>query len=226
MKVLLADDEPSMQSLIRQILERGGYSLISAMDGNEAIELALAEEPDLIILDVMMPGLDGFETCRILRHQGVSVPILILSAKGELADKGIGFSVGADDYLVKPFKTEELLMRVQAHLRRELRSSMKLSTVVEFADGKVDTARHKLTLRGKEVDLTHKESHILAFLVRHKGEIVTREQLIAEVWGEEFLGETSSVAVFIRKLREKIEEDPSHPKLIKTLRNQGYIFVD
>lgn len=226
MKILLADDEPSMQALIGQIVEDGGYAFCGALDGLKAMEVAQSEKPDLIILDVMMPGMDGFEVCRLLRGQGVAVPIIILSAKGEIVDKSIGFSAGADDYLVKPFSPEELLMRIRAHLRRENRSSALQLATLRIHDLEIDTARHRLFLKGAEVLLTPKETHILAYLAHHRGEIVTREQLIEEVWGEEFVGETSSVAVFIRKLREKIEEDPSHPALIKTVRNAGYIFAD
>lgn len=226
MKILLADDEPSIQTLIKQILEEGGYTFCGAHDGREVFELVRTEQPDLIILDVMMPGMDGFRVCAALREQGLDLPILILSAKGDIVDKSVGFSAGADDYLVKPFSPEELLMRVQAHLRRQNRSALARSPLVSIGDLEIDTVRHRLVLRGEEVSITPKESHILTYLAQRKGQIVTREQLIKEVWGEEFVGETSSVAVFIRKLREKIERDPSHPALIKTVRNAGYIFAE
>lgn len=225
MKILLADDEPSIQSLIKQIVEGAGYSFCGTMEGNKVLGLVREEDPDLIILDVMMPGMDGFRVCSELREHDIVVPIIILSAKGDIVDKSIGFSAGADDYLVKPFSTDELLMRIQAHLRQHSRSSKTKSAIIRVRDLEIDTARHRLTLRGEEVPVSPKESHILTYLAEHRGEIVTREQLIKEVWGEDFISETSSIAVFIRKLRKKIEDDPAHPTLIQTVRNAGYIFA-
>ncbi|HBT94889.1 MAG TPA: DNA-binding response regulator [Coriobacteriia bacterium] len=226
MKILLADDEPSIQTLVSQIIEDAGYGFHGIMDGREAVDATLRENPDLIILDVMMPGLDGFRVCNVLRDQGVLTPIIILSAKGDIVDKSIGFAAGADDYLVKPFSTDELLMRVQAHLRRHTRFDRAQSTHIRVRNLEIDISKHKLMKSGTEVSVTPKEFLILVHLAQHRGEIVTREQLIKEVWGDEFVCETSSVAVFIRKLREKIEADPSHPDLIKTVRNAGYIFSE
>jgi two-component system response regulator VicR len=226
MKILLADDEPSIQALVKQIVEDGGYEFCSAADGREAIDVAFSEKPDLIILDVMMPVLDGFRVCGSLRERGVVTPIIILSAKGDLVDKSIGFEAGADDYLVKPFSTEELLMRIQAHLRRSTRFERAQPSVIRIRNLEIDRTRHRLLISGVEIPLTPKEFLILSYLAQHNGEIVTREQLIKEVWGEEYICETSSVAVFIRKLREKIEDDPSHPSIIKTVKNAGYIFTE
>ncbi len=225
MRILLADDEPSIQVLVKEILEEGGYEFLSAGDGREAVKIALEENPDLIILDVMMPFMDGFRVCRSLRDQGLTTPIIILSAKGDIVDKSIGFEAGADDYLVKPFNADELLMRVQAHLRRSTRFEKSQVSVIRVRNLEIDLSRHRLQVNGIEVSVTPKEFLILACLAQHKGEIVTREQLIKDVWGEEFICETSSVAVFIRKLREKIEDDPSHPTCIKTVKNSGYIFA-
>jgi two-component system response regulator VicR len=226
MKILLADDEPSIQSVMREIVEDGGYEFCSALDGEEAFSVIEQESPDLIILDVMMPKMDGFRVCSTLRERGVTIPIIILSAKGDLVDKSIGFAAGADDYLVKPFSPEELIMRIQAHLRHHDRIATSKSPIMKVHDLVIDTTKHRLTKRGVEVPLTPKEFLMLAHLAQNRGEIVTRKQLIQEIWGEDFVEETSSVAVFIRKLREKIEEDPSHPQLIKTVRNAGYIFAD
>jgi two-component system response regulator VicR len=225
MKILLADDEPSIASVVRRILEDGGFGFCHAQDGREVFPAVAAEKPDLIILDVMMPKMNGFQVCRQLRQRGVLSPILILSAKGDLVDKEVGFSAGADDYLVKPFSPEELLMRINAHLRHHDRIAVAQSQSIVAGDLEIDVERHRATLRGEDVTLTPKEFLILSLLARHRGEIFTREQVIKEVWGEEFIGETSSVAVFIRKLREKIEDDPSHPRFIKTIRNAGYIFA-
>lgn len=226
MKILLADDEPSIQALMQQVLTEAGYSFCGVTDGSKVLELVQTEQPNLIILDVMMPGMDGFRVCSQLREHDIIVPIIFLSAKGDIVDKSVGFSAGADDYLVKPFSTDELLMRIQAHLRQHSRSAQNQNSLIRVRDLEIDTARHRLTLRGEEVPVSPKESHILTYLAQHRGQIVTREQLIKEVWGEDFIGETSSVAVFIRKLREKIEDDPSHPSLIKTVRNAGYIFAE
>jgi two-component system response regulator VicR len=226
MKILLADDEPSIQTLVRRIVEDGGYEFCLARDGEEVFGIVRSENPDLIILDVMMPRMSGFHVCNALREQGVLVPILILSAKGDIVDKSVGFSAGADDYLVKPFSPDELLLRIRAHLRQRDRLVTGQMQAITVGGLEIDIARHRVTLHGAEIVLTPKEFLILAYLARHHGEIVTREQLIQEVWGEEFIGETSSVAVFIRKLREKIEEDPSHPTHIKTVRNAGYIFAE
>lgn len=223
MKILLADDELSMQSLVRRIVKDGGYEFCSVDNGLDVFERVKEEAPDLILLDVMMPGMDGFHVCGTLREQGVIVPIIIISAKGDIVDKAVGFTSGADDYLVKPFSPEELLMRISAHLRQQTRLGAQ-PLVQREGELELDKNRYQVMLRGEEVPFTTKEFQILALLMQNKGQIVTREQLIKEVWGEEFVGETSSVAVFIRKIREKIEDDPSHPRLVKTVRNAGYIF--
>jgi two-component system response regulator VicR len=172
----------------------------------------------------MMPKMDGFHVCAQLRDQGVRVPIIFLSAKGDIVDKGVGFSAGADDYLVKPFSPDELLMRIKAHLRQfERVSEMPLAPLCEGSI-EIDPRRHRVSRNGREIAFTPKEFQILAYLAQHRLEIVTRQQLTREVWGEDFVGETSSIAVFIRKIREKIEDDPSHPSLLRTMRNVGYIF--
>jgi two-component system response regulator VicR len=225
MKVMLADDEISIQTLVQRIVEDGGYEFCLAADGMEVFDVLDVQQPDLLILDVMMPRIDGFQVCRKLREQGVRIPIIFLSAKGDIVDKGVGFSAGGDDYMVKPFSAEELLMRIHAHLRQYDRiAAVQQGSIIE-GNLEIDLKRYRVLINGEELPFTPKEFQILAYLAQHKAEIVTREQLIQQVWGEEFIGETSSVAVFIRKIREKIEVDPSHPALIKTLRNAGYIFA-
>lgn len=226
-KILLADDEPSIQNLIRRIVVGGGYGFCCAADGEEAIDVYEQEQPDLVILDVMMPKLDGFQVCRALRGKGAIVPILFLTAKGDIADKGAGFNVGGDDYLVKPFDPEELLLRIHAHLKRNERIMPKQQGDSVMLEGiEFDTKRHRVTIEEKRVDFTPKEFQILFLLASHPGEVFTREQLIEAVWGEEFVGETSSLPVFIRKIREKIEEDPSHPVYLQTAWRSGYRFGD
>jgi two-component system response regulator VicR len=224
MKVMLVDDEPSIQRAVRRIVEDGGYNFCSASDGSEVFSILEREQPDLLILDVMMPKMDGYHVCNTLRDRGVRIPIIFLSAKGDIVDKGIGFSAGGDDYLVKPFRPEELLMRIQAHLRQYNRVASYQVGFVREGNLEIDISRRRVLVCGRDVTMTPKEFQILSFLALHKSQIVTREQLVSEVGGEEFISETSSVAVFIRKIREKIEQDPSHPDLLRTIRNSGYIF--
>ncbi len=223
MLIMLADDEPSIHSVVKRILDDAGYELCVAYDGVEAISVWERDKPDLIILDVMMPRLDGFQVCKALRDKGCMTPILFLSAKGDLVDKGVGFTSGGDDYLVKPFSPEELLMRIKAHLRQHDRFTQREQQVMQVGTLQINTRRRQVTNDGNEIMLTPKEYEILEFLAQCKGEIVTREQLIRKVWGDEFVGETSSVSVFMRRIREKIETDPSHPVLLKTVRNVGYM---
>jgi two-component system response regulator VicR len=224
MKIMLADDEPSMQKLVRRVVEDGGYEFCFAADGAEVFEVLRDERPDLLILDVMMPYMDGFHVCGQLREQGVRIPIIFLSAKGDIVDKGVGFSSGGDDYLVKPFSPDELLMRIRAHLRQVDRIAEMQERTIHEGSIEIDILRHRVLRAGQEIPFTPKEFQILLLLARHRSEIVTREQLVKEIWGEEFVGETSSVAVFIRKIREKIEDVPSRPCLLRTVRNVGYIF--
>jgi two-component system response regulator VicR len=221
-KVMLIDDEPSIQRLVGHIVEANGYRFCYADDGLAALAAIEREAPDLLLLDVMLPGMDGFHLCEILRARGYDIPIIILSAKGDIVDKGVGFSAGADDYMVKPFSPEELVYRIKAHLRRGEHLAANNETTVNACGIEIDLLRHRVAYKGEELLVTPKEYGILLYMTRHHGEVVTRDDLVREVWGEEFLGETSSVAVFIRKLREKLEADPSHPTLIQTVRNVGY----
>lgn len=223
MKILLADDEQSIHAVVKRILDDAGHELSIATDGVEVFELIEREKPDLLILDVMMPRMDGFQVCRKLRADGFVPPILFLSAKGDIVDKAVGFEAGGDDYLVKPFSPEELLMRINAHLRQLDRVTQHEMQTLQVESLLINTSRREVFNNGVEVVLTPKEYAILVLLIQCKGEIVTREQLIREVWGDEFVGETSGVAVFIRRIREKIEADPSRPVLIRTVRNGGYI---
>lgn len=224
-KILLADDEPSMRNLIRRIVVGGGHEFCCAADGKEAIEVYGREQPDLLILDVMMPKLDGFQVCQELRASGAIVPIVFLTAKGDITDKGTGFNVVGDDYLVKPFDPDELLLRIDAHLKRNERIMPKQQDDCVMLGGlEFDTKRYRVTTGDKRIDFTPKEFQILFLLASHPGEVFTREQLIEAVWGEEFVGETSSLPVFIRKIREKIEKDPSHPEYLQTAWRSGYRF--
>lgn len=224
---MLADDEESIRILVEHIVTEDGYEFCYAADGVEALTVYEQERPDLLILDVMMPKLNGFDVCSKLREQGKKIPIIILSAKGDIVDKSVGFRAGADDYLVKPFSSLELSLRIEALLRRKLRQSstpsiMKAEDSYRIGDLEIFFKRFEVKLRGKTVDLTPKEYKIIAFLASDPGEVFSREQLIAYVWGEEYVGESNSIAVFIRKIREKIEDEPSKPQYLQTVWGMGY----
>ncbi len=225
MKILLADDEMSIQKLICGLLENEGHACTCVEDGTEALAAFEKEEFDLIILDVMMPHMDGFTTCRELRSCGVTAPIIFLSAKGDIVDKGVGFSAGGDDYMTKPFDPRELMMHIEAHLRRaQMGNVPKTSNTNALALGRfvIDSAKHQVTKNDATVKLTPKEFKILLALARTPDTVLSKEQLIENAWGAEFVGETSSLTVFIKKLRGKIEDDPSDPRIIETVWGIGY----
>ena len=225
MKIMLADDEPRMHTLVARIANDAGYDFVGAEDGARALNVYEREKPDLVILDVMMPGLDGFQVCRRLREQGATEPVIFLSAKGDIVDKGVGFDAGGDDYLVKPFGSDELAMRIGAHLRRQQRTAAaRPADVVEYEGLRIDLHKRKVTKRGEPVSLTPKEFDILAILASDAGSIFTREQLTLAVWGEEYAGETLGVAVYIRRIREKLEDVPSKPVYVQTVWREGYRF--
>lgn len=227
----MVDDEPSLVDTIRYNLKREGHEVSVAYDGLEALEVARRLRPDLIVLDVMLPKLDGFEVCRTLRSETTS-PILMLTAKASEIDKVVGLEIGADDYLAKPFSFRELLARVRASLRRVqmLRAEPRPATPAEeqltAGDLVVDLARHEVTRAGRPIALKPKEFDLLAYLMRNRGRVLTRDILLQNLWGYEYDGGTRTVDVHIRGLREKIEADPSHPELIQTVRGVGYRFKD
>ncbi|MBP1759718.1 MAG: response regulator with CheY-like receiver domain and winged-helix DNA-binding domain [Firmicutes bacterium] len=231
MKIMVADDEESIRIVVEHIVTEdcNGYDFCCASDGAEALKVFAAEQPDLVILDVMMPKLNGFDVCSILRKEGSTVPIIILSAKGDIVDKSIGFKAGADDYLVKPFSSLELSLRIEALLRRRnikdgYGSNAEKKESCKVGDLEIFFNRYEAKLRGKRVELTPKEFKILAYMAAHPGDVFTREQLLVYVWGEDYVGESTSIAVFIRKIREKIEDEPSKPKYLQTVWGVGYKF--
>lgn len=229
MKILLADDEVSIQKLISGLLEDEGHECVCVEDGTDALEAFKNASFDLVILDVMMPRMDGFATCRELRTRGVTVPVIFLSAKGDIVDKGIGFAAGGDDYMTKPFDPRELLMHIEAHLRRAhmdvalAKPEPKTLILGRFV---IDTAKHQVTKEGISIKLTPKEFKILLALARMPDTVLSKEQLIEDAWGAEFVGETQSITVFIKKLRNKIEDDPSDPRIIETVWGIGYRLVE
>lgn len=228
MKIMLADDDRSVRKLVRSLIEEKGFEFCCAQNGSDAIDVYNRERPDLIILDVMMPERNGFEVCAELRGMGSSEPIIFLTAKGDIVDKSIGFGFGADDYLAKPFHPQELTLRVDALLRRR---AVKVETgcvtdYIKYEDLEIDVQRRKVYIEGKSVDLTPKEFHILLLLANNVGQVISREQLIRDVWGEEYVGETTSVAVMVRRIRKKIEKDPSSPRYLQTVWRIGYRLGD
>ena len=226
-KVLVVEDEENIVEALRYNLEREGYAVLTAMDGEKGLELARGSNPDLIILDVMLPRLDGFEVCRIL-HRDVNTPILMLTAKGEEVDRIVGLELGADDYVTKPFSMRELLAWVRAMLRRSRMTSETLfSTGVESytaGDLEVDLSSHTARLGAATLNLKPREFDLLALLVSNKGRAITRDQILERLWGYDYIGDTRTVDVHVRWLREKIEAEPGSPKRIITIRGVGYRF--
>jgi two-component system OmpR family response regulator len=223
-KVLVVEDDPNLRETLKYNLCKEGYDVITASDGEKAIEVARREKPDLLILDIMLPKINGFEVCRILRKE-VTMPILMLTAKADETDKIVGLEIGADDYMTKPFSMRELLARVRAMLRRT--KMTEVSTAVEKASLKignleVNIARHRASLSGAALELSPKEFDLLAFLSKNKGLVFSREQLLEKVWGYDYAGDSRTVDVHIRWLRQKIETDPTHPKYFITVRGTGY----
>jgi len=227
-KILLVDDERILLDTIKYNLSKAGHQVRAATDGEEALNAARQEPPDLIILDVMLPKMDGFEVCRVLRGEGVVTPILMLTARDEELDKLLGLELGADDYLTKPFSMRELLARVKALLRRvEMIQSGNEAAAKPLREGslEVDATSHRALLRGEPLHLKPKEFDLLTFLMRHRGRAFSRDQLLEQVWGYEYAGDTTrTVDVHVRWLREKVETDPSRPELIETVRGVGYRF--
>lgn len=224
-KILLVDDEPRIERLVRDMVQNAGLTFAYAENGAEALAVVAREAPDLIIMDVMMPKMDGFAACRELRARGVTVPVIFLSAKGDIVDKGVGFAAGGDDYMVKPFDPRELMMHIEAHLRRAAMrpvGTAPATGIISVGSLELDMAQHRASLNGQHVALTPKEFKILATLASSPGTVFSREQLVEAAWGPEFVGETSSITVFIKKLRAKVEVDPTEPRIIETVWGIGY----
>ncbi|WP_301110181.1 response regulator transcription factor [Sporosarcina sp.] len=229
-KVLVVEDEQSIVTLLQYNLEQAGYTVYIARDGNTAVSMTLSEKPDLLLLDIMLPGMDGMDVCKTLRQEKVHTPILMLTAKGDEFDKVLGLELGADDYLTKPFSPREVMARVKAILRRvELQDSLSVKepeVQVEVRVGELVIYPEKIEafINEKLLDLTPKEFELLLYLVRHSGKVLHREQLLDAIWNYEYTGDSRIVDVHISHLREKIETDTKHPVYIKTIRGFGYKF--
>jgi DNA-binding response OmpR family regulator len=220
-RVLVVDDDPTVSDVVRRYLERAGFAVTLAGDGPAALQAYEAERPDLVVLDLMLPGLDGLEVARRLRTRPDEVPIVMLTALGEEADRVLGLQLGADDYVTKPFSPRELVLRVQSVLRRAARAAPAPAETLADGDLEVDVSRRVARLRGAELALTVREFDLLVFLVRHPGRAFRRAELLENVWGWNF-GDQSTVTVHMRRLREKVEDDPAKPKRIVTVWGVGY----
>jgi DNA-binding response OmpR family regulator len=220
-RILIIEDETPMRTALADVLEGEGYRTFSAADGEIGLRKAVDEQPDLILLDIMMPKLDGFAVCAELRRLGIVVPVLMLTAKGQIEDRVAGLDVGADDYLIKPFSTEELLARVRALLRRVLRQG-KSRGKLKLGEVEIDLARQTATRGRKQIHLTAKEFSMLRLLAEAAGEPVTREKFLDVVWGYAAFPTTRTVDNHIASLRSKVEKNPDAPRWIKTVHGVGY----
>jgi DNA-binding response OmpR family regulator len=223
-KLLLAEDEPSLSIVLSDRLEREGYSVVAVHDGISAVNSALRTAYDLIVLDVMMPGKNGFEVCHDLRAQGSNVPILMLTARSEVRDRVTGLKSGADDYLAKPFDTSELLARIEALLRRA-KGTSGAQAIYEFGHVQVNTRRREVSRNGEVVPLSAKEYQLLCYLLERPNAVVSRDELLEQVWGYRAATNTRTVDVHLGQLRSKLEDDPKQPRHLLTVHGSGYRFV-
>lgn len=227
--ILVVDDEQHIVDILRFNLKKEGYQVLEAYDGEQAMEIALEKSPDLILLDVMLPKVDGFTVCRKLRER-IATPIIMITAREEEVDKVLGLALGADDYITKPFSIRELLARVQANLRRSASDVTYLNVsadtaIIQHGSLTINIERYEVKRNEKTIDLTLREFELLKFLALQPEKIYSREALLEKVWCYEYYGDVRTVDVTVRRLREKIEEDPSNPKFVITRRGVGYYFA-
>jgi DNA-binding response OmpR family regulator len=224
-KILIIEDEADLIKGLKLNLSDEGFDVDWAVNGVEGLRKALIETPDLIILDIMLPEMDGLEVCRELRQKKTGIPIIMLTAKGEEIDKVVGLEIGADDYITKPFSVRELLARIKAQLRHAEREGKAVPKVYSFGDIEIDFALFKVRRKGKELDFTSLEMEILKYFIAHRGEVVARNDLLDKIWGYESYPTTRTIDNHILKLRKKIEDEPSHPKYILSVYGGGYRFI-
>ncbi|MBR2895908.1 MAG: response regulator transcription factor [Oscillospiraceae bacterium] len=226
-KVLVVEDERGIVDILRFNLQKEGYQCCVAYDGEAGLQAALTENPDLILLDVMLPKMIGFDVCRNLRERGNNVPVIILTAREEEEDKILGLEIGADDYITKPFSMRELMARVKANIRRTHMQNNPVNDVAEMGTEEfvINTESYQVLKRGKVIDLTQREYELLSFLAANPGKIYSRSDLMAQVWNYGYVGDdVRTVDVTVRRLREKVEDDPANPTRILTRRGIGYYF--
>ncbi len=229
-RVLVVDDEHSIVDILKYNLEKRGLEVSVAFDGEEGLRLARESDPDVILLDVMLPKLDGFEVCRTLRAEGNSVPIIMITAREEETDKVFGLELGADDYITKPFSMRELVARVRTNMRRAA-SMASVGAEDPAAQTRIrgvviDKARRAVFKDGKEIETTQREYELIKFLAENPGKVVSRQELMSEVWQYDYFGDLRAVDVAVRRLREKLEDNPSEPQYVMTKRGAGYYFAD
>lgn len=222
-KVLVVEDEQSLRDPLVFVLEKEGHKVIQASDGEQALEVFEAEGADVILLDLMLPKMDGNQVCKIIR-QSSNVPIIMLTAKDSEIDKVVGLEIGADDYVTKPYSTRELLARMKAVLRRQLEPAVLSEAVLVAGEIRLDSERHSVTVSGNPIALPLKEFELLELLMENVNRVLTRGQIIDRVWGANYFGDTKTLDVHIKRLRSKVEEDPARPKYIQTVRGLGYKF--
>jgi DNA-binding response OmpR family regulator len=221
-RILIIEDEPDLLRGLALNLKAEGYGVLTASRGDAGIEQALRDRPELVLLDIMLPGMNGLDVCRELRRKGFEAPIIMLTAKAEEVDRVVGLEIGADDYVTKPFGIRELLARIRARLRRH---SPATAEGLRLGSVEIDLDKHEATRAGQRIELTGKEFDVLRLLARHRGEIVTRDMLLEEVWGYESYPTTRTVDNHILRLRQKLEEDPSNPRYILSIYGEGYKLV-
>jgi len=223
-KILIVEDEEAVVRGLEINLKREGFEVLATGRGERALPLVLKEAPHLIVLDIMLPGMNGFDVCREIRLKGIRTPIIMLTAKSEEIDRVVGLELGADDYVTKPFSVRELVARIRARLRNPSPPNEDLAGY-RFGDIEIDFKKYEATRRGEPIELTPKEYEILRFLIRHRGEVVTRDQLLDQVWGYDNYPTTHTVDNHILKLRQKVERDPARPRYILSIYGEGYKFV-
>jgi DNA-binding response OmpR family regulator len=219
--ILIVEDDPTMLRGLKDNFEFKGYKVLTASDGEKGLEAALNAKPDLILLDIMLPKINGYEICRLIREQKLDMPIIMLTAKGEESDIVLGLNLDADDYVTKPFSIKELLARAAAFLRR---AKKEVQDIHEFGCYRLDISARRLTRKGKEIELSPKEFDLLAFFIKRQGRALTRDEILNAVWGYDCIVTPRSIDRFVTTLRDKIEPDPSKPVFIHTIRQIGYRF--
>ncbi len=225
-KILAVDDEMAIIDLLKFNIEKEGYTFISAQDGEEGLQKVIDEKPDLVLLDVMLPKMDGLSVCRKIRQEQINIPVIMLSARGEEIDKILGLEIGADDYITKPFSTRELIARIKANLRKleqDINLGYSKGNKISVGALTLDLDKFEVNVKGQVIsDLTRREFEVLRFLAQKPGQVVTREALLEKVWGYEYFGDIRTVDVTVRRIREKIEKNTANPKILVTKRGVGY----
>lgn len=224
-KILIVEDDRSLVEVITYNLRKEGFDVLTASDGVRGLEIARRERPDLVLLDIMLPEMDGLELCRLLRRES-NVPIIMLTAKVTETDRIVGLELGADDYVTKPFSIKELMARIRAAIRRAGAGISPTTHIIQVGELSIDIARRQVTLADKPIELTPREFDLLAYLAQNRGVVIKREQILEKVWGWDFAGDTKTVDVHVSWLRHKLETDPSQPRYIITVRGTGYRFGD